>query len=314
MVVSRRTGRGTASRRSRPRRPPIVVLALLGPALLIGVGVALAIRRWPVLDPASARPASAAAHELERELLEHRGLQRFARERLDPRVATGLLLTVALVLIVVGGVVVGLLALMVRRHDVIVDLDRSVAPWGAQHSDAFTHDVVDFVTRFGGSYVTPIVIVVTIVELIRRPSVWLVPFVAAVCLGQSLLSSSIKDLVDRVRPAIDPVASTLGPAFPSGHATSAAACYAALALIAGRGRSRATQAALAGGAVFIAVAVGASRVLLGVHWLSDVIGGLALGWAWFALCSIAFGGRLLRFGMPIKAAERVVSATDESGA
>jgi hypothetical protein len=38
--------------------------------------------------------------------------------------------------------------------------------------------------------------------------------------------------------------------------------------------------------------------------MSDVIGGLALGWGWFALCSIAFGGRLLRFAAPIEAAER----------
>ena len=40
-----------------------------------------------------------------------------------------------------------------------------------------------------------------------------------------------------------------------------------------------------------------------MHWLSDVIAGLALGWAWFAVCSIAFGGRLLRFGATAEALE-----------
>jgi len=46
-----------------------------------------------------------------------------------------------------------------------------------------------------------------------------------------------------------------------------------------------------------------------VHWLSDVVGGLALGWGWFAACSIAFGGRLLRFGAPVEAAERAATST-----
>ena len=50
--------------------------------------------------------------------------------------------------------------------------------------------------------------------------------------------------------------------------------------------------------------VAGSRVLLGVHWLSDVIAGLALGWAWFCVCAIAFGGRLLRFGAAAETAER----------
>jgi hypothetical protein len=46
-------------------------------------------------------------------------------------------------------------------------------------------------------------------------------------------------------------------------------------------------------------------VLLDVHWLSDVIAGLLLGWSWFAVCGIAFGGRLLQFGAPAEVAAAV---------
>ena len=118
----------------------------------------------------------------------------------------------------------------------------------------------------------------------------------------------MKDLADRVRPAFNPAAATLGPSFPSGHSATAAAFYACAALLIGRRRGRPARALLAGLAVGLAVAVAASRVLLDVHWLTDVIAGLALGWAWFAVCAIAFGGRLLRFGAGAETAERARDA------
>jgi undecaprenyl-diphosphatase len=59
---------------------------------------------------------------------------------------------------------------------------------------------------------------------------------------------------------------------------------------------------LGAAAVGVAVAIATTRVLLGVHWVTDVIAGLLVGWAWFALCSIAFGGRRLRFGEPVEIA------------
>jgi membrane-associated phospholipid phosphatase len=61
------------------------------------------------------------------------------------------------------------------------------------------------------------------------------------------------------------------------------------------------------GAIGIAVAVAASRVLLDLHWLSDVVAGLALGWAWFALCAVVFGGRLL---VPTAAADLAAAHAD----
>jgi undecaprenyl-diphosphatase len=77
-------------------------------------------------------------------------------------------------------------------------------------------------------------------------------------------------------------------------------------------RGRAQRAVFTGIAGGTAVAVAATRVLLGVHWLTDVIAGLILGWTWFAVVSIAFGGRLLRFAEPVEAAERAVESATGS--
>lgn len=228
----------------------------------------------------------------------------------DPATATGLLLTLALIVLGVGSVVLGALGLLVHWNSSLLRIDRSVAPWGEQHMTGFSQWMLDFVTSFGGTaFIVVSALAVFVFEMVRRPSRWLPLFLAVVVIGQTVMSSQIKNLLDRVRPTANPLAHTLGPSFPSGHTTAAAACFAAFALVLGRGRSRNTQAVLAGGAVFIACAVAASRVLLGVHWLTDVLGGLALGWAWFALCSIAFGGRLLRLGTPVEAVARVTGTT-----
>jgi undecaprenyl-diphosphatase len=152
-----------------------------------------------------------------------------------------------------------------------------------------------------GSLTTVIVIcvVVAAIETVRTRTAWIVPFLVVVLGGEEIFQHTIKSLVDRTRPSYDPAAvAGLGPSFPSGHSATAAAAYAALALLLGRRRGHAARALLTGLAVGLAVAVACSRVLLDVHWLSDVVGGLLLGWAWFACVAMAFGGRLLRFGAP----------------
>jgi membrane-associated phospholipid phosphatase len=280
---------------------PFFLLLLI--SVLAGLGAAFLTRRYP---GSATRPAVV---EVAREAGEHAtgsgGRRAVRAARLDPEKATGLALTLALVAIFVGGVVLALLAVVVRSTDVLAGIDSSVAEWGDHHGSAWTHDALTLVTYLGETVtVTVVAVVVAGIEFARTRNRWVVLFLLAVILGDKLLTAAVKELVDRARPEIEAVAATLGPSFPSGHTSTAAASWAAFALVAGRWWGRRAWPALAGGAVGIAVAVALSRVLLDVHWLTDVLGGLALGWAWFAACAIAFGGRLLSFGAAAQAAGR----------
>ena len=265
----------------------VLVLASVTAATVVG----LAMRRWP-----SADPAAEASESVGREL-QNDPRFRSLRARLDPTTATGFALTAASICVVLGGVVLGVLFYLVRSRAGVLDVDRAVADWAAAHASGMATTILRGLTLLGS---TPVVVGVTVVvgviefRRVRSRSLWL--FLTLVVGGELLIVNLIKAGVGRARPAIDPLAPFSGSSFPSGHTAAAAACYAALALVMSRGRTPRTRAALAGLAAGIAVAVGTSRMLLGVHWFTDVIAGLAVGWAWFALCAIATGGRLLRFG------------------
>jgi undecaprenyl-diphosphatase len=285
----------------------VLLVPFVAIPLVAGVVAAAVVLRWPRVDPASPRVIRHSARKVEAELVDERGWRSFVTRRTNAEVATGLLLTVALLVTFAGAVVVAVLAVLVHSDSAIVSVDHDISQWAAEHGGRAALDVLAFFTHFGATeYVVPIAVVVLIVEYRRRPSHWIAPFLAVVLIGQSILTNGIKALLDRVRPDLNPAAHLLGPSFPSGHTATAAAFWAAVALLVGRGRGRVSHSVLAGVAVALGVAVACTRVLLDVHWFSDVVAGLALGWAWFAVCSIAFGGRLLRFGAPVEAAERAV--------
>jgi undecaprenyl-diphosphatase len=98
--------------------------------------------------------------------------------------------------------------------------------------------------------------------------------------------------IARLRPDLEPhLVLVKTSSFPSGHATSSMICYLALALaLTGHTRWRRVAAA---GAILLSLLIGTSRVMLGVHWPSDVIGGWAFGMLW-VLLTLRPAERLLR--------------------
>jgi undecaprenyl-diphosphatase len=270
------------------------LLADLTAALVAGLLAFLAARWYARSAVTPERPAEEVARAVGEAVKPHRMLRRLLVRRLDREVTSGFLLTLALAVTLVGGVVLGLLALFVRRIALIQHTDNSLAAWGYDHRSATATSGLHAITELGNiRLVVVLAVLVAILDVFRSRSRWTPLFLLVVLAGMELAQLGVKDLVGRVRPTFDPAAAALGPSFPSGHSTTAAAFYAAAALIVGRTLHRPARQLVIAAAVGIAVGVAASRVLLDLHWMSDVVGGLALGWGWFALSAAVFGGRLL---------------------
>lgn len=106
------------------------------------------------------------------------------------------------------------------------------------------------------------------------------------------LSETQKYWIARPRPELEPhLVAVKTSSFPSGHATSSMIFYLTLALALTAGTRWHRPAII--GAVLLSLLIGTSRVILGVHWPSDVIGGWAFGMLW-VLLALKPAERLLR--------------------
>lgn len=102
--------------------------------------------------------------------------------------------------------------------------------------------------------------------------------IAVVTVLRPLVSTVVKNAVGRERPQLGQLVQAAGASFPSGHALAAAVawgCLPAVLLVWQVGRDVVRAAFVA--VTLVVLAVATSRVYLGVHWVSDVVGGVALG-------------------------------------
>lgn len=142
-------------------------------------------------------------------------------------------------------------------------------------------------TRLGDLSVTLVAAVLAAGWLLwrrhRRRAILLLVILAS----ERLLVEALKALFDRARPDVAGHQTAVhSMAFPSGHSANAMAVWLAIALLATGPRFRAPAVALA---LAIALAVGVCRMILQVHWPSDVAGGWAFGAAWTLLLVRLFG-------------------------
>ena len=157
--------------------------------------------------------------------------------------------------------------------------------------------LLDF-TALGGTAVLALVTLVTATYLLVARKAGVALFLLFAVAGGSLLNLLMKSGFDRARPdLVAHLVKAQSSSFPSGHAMNSAIVYLTLGTLLARAvPQRALKSYVIGVAVLLTLIVGCSRVYLGVHWPTDVIGGWAIGASWAILCWLAELGLRRRYG------------------
>ncbi|MDB5266371.1 MAG: phosphoesterase, PA-phosphatase related protein [Parcubacteria group bacterium] len=222
-------------------------------------------------------------------LFDMRGLQEFFRKRIEKDGVTGMPLTV---LIVSASLILfGFIGLMdtVRDSGPIVALDQAVTNFLFSHRSILLDQFFYAATQFGSLYLAILFIFLTLGGFIYiKKRSFVLPFIITI-IGAEITNSLLKLAVQRVRPGAD-IAFYLERSFsfPSGHACISVALYGFIiyALLRIRGRDLGSRIA-ARILIVLIILIGFSRVYLGVHYVSDVLGGYLVGLMWL-LAGISF--------------------------
>jgi len=203
---------------------------------------------------------------------------------------TGLALTAAVLTLATSGWSLALVTFSVVHHTGLARDDPRVPAFVTGHRAPWLTSLAKALTWLGSSIVLWPVVVIAGVGLWRWRRHWLPAVLPALALAGAWAGSLlIKGLVGRPRPpAADRLTVVHSWSYPSEHAAQALATWGMLALMLMAGRSARARMLLAAGAALIAFVVGLTRLYLGAHWMTDVLGGWALAGVWDCLLIICY--------------------------
>jgi membrane-associated phospholipid phosphatase len=183
--------------------------------------------------------------------------------------------------ITLGGISEG-----VANHEPLTLLDVQISNWLATHRSPPLTKAMFVLTFFGSTgAVSCIAVAFGLYLLWQRRFDWFAIAISSV-FGGMLLNRLLKYAFQRPRPRFDdPLLTLTGYSFPSGHTMMATALYGVLAayLCTTNVDARRRLAIVIAAALLIGL-VGFSRMYLGAHYLTDVLGAMAEGLAWLSLC------------------------------
>lgn len=213
------------------------------------------------------------------------------RRRFDPDERYGLRVTLLAMALLLVAVPFGWLLNQVESNGAMVRRDTALAErlhrWAQESPGAV--DMLKAVTFLGSPVWLYAVALAVAGAMWKRGRPRVAVFVVVTAAAGGLLNHAVKLAVNRPRPSlIDPVATASGRSFPSGHAMSSTVVYGCVLLVLVPLVARWLRPLLAAVVAALVAGIAFSRLGLGVHYLSDVAGGVVLGLAWLALSTAAF--------------------------
>ena len=218
-------------------------------------------------------------------------LRAFGRARLSREGCLGLQVTAGALAFMAALAVFSAIAEDVMAAESITRMDAQVAQWFHAHATPLLTQCLLWVSRLHSTPGIMALCVLLAVYWVRiQARDWLLTLVLAVP-GGMLLNVLLKNIFQRARPVFEAPLLTLNTySFPSGHAVAATLFYGVLAAFfisrASAWPGRVLTALLAAS---LAALVGLSRIYLGVHYVSDVLAGMAEGGGWLAIVLTAVG-------------------------